>query len=254
MAPGMTLRIAQLTDTHLFADPSQTMLGCATNQTFQRAIAKLQTLTPRPDLLLLTGDLSQDDSEASYEYLYANLAPLNIPTYWLPGNHDQNLEALFEILSEPPCSPSKAIQQGGWQILLLGTMLPQQVQGRLAQEALAWLDEQLQAEPSLPTLVALHHHPVAIGSAWMDGIGLENAEEFLAVCDRHLQIKLVLNGHIHQAFEGDRNGVTFLGSPSTCFQCKAQQQVMVMDESRGPGFRVLDLQADGRFSTEVVWA
>ena len=254
MASDTTLRIAQLTDTHLFADASQTMLGCQTNQTFQRAIAKLQTLTPQPDLLLLTGDLSQDDSEESYEYLHDTIAPLNIPTYWLPGNHDQNLEALFEILSESPCSPSKAIQQGGWQILLLGTMLPQQVQGRLAQEALDWLEEQLKSEPSLPTLVALHHHPVPIGSAWMDGIALENAEEFLAVCDRHPQIKLVLNGHIHQAFESDRQDVTFLGSPSTSVQFQAQQAAMALDESRGPGFRILDLETDGRFSTEVVWA
>lgn len=250
----MTLRIAQLTDTHLFADSSQTLLGCATNQTFQRAIAKLQTLTPQPDLLLLTGDLSQDDSEASYEYLHASLAPLNIPTYWLPGNHDQNLEALFEILSEPPCSPSKAIQQGGWQILLLGTMLPQQVQGRLSEEALDWLDEQLQAQSDLPTLVALHHHPLPINSAWMDGIGLENREAFLAVCDRHPQVKLVLNGHIHQVFESDRHGVTFLGSPSTAVQFVQRQAQMAIDESRGPGFRVVDLQADGRFATEVVWA
>jgi 3',5'-cyclic-AMP phosphodiesterase len=249
----MALRIAQLTDTHLFADPSQTMLGCATNQTFQRAIAKLHSLTPQPDLILLTGDLSQDDSAASYEHLQTHLAPLNIPTYWLPGNHDQNLEALFEILSEPPCSPSKIIHQGGWQILLLGTMLPQQVQGRLAQEALDWLEEQLQAQPSLPTLVALHHHPLPIGSAWMDRIGLENGEAFLAVCHRYPQVKLVLNGHIHQAFQGDRHGVTFLGSPSTCVQFKAQQDVMAVDESRGPGFRLLDLQTDGRFATEVVW-
>jgi 3',5'-cyclic-AMP phosphodiesterase len=249
----MALRIAQLTDSHLFGDPSQTMLGCATNQTFQRAISQLQALTPQPDLMLLTGDLSQDDSEASYENLHRAIAPLNIPTHWLPGNHDQNLEALFEILSEPPCSPEKAIQLGGWNILLLGTMLPQQVQGRLADEALAWLDEQLQAARDLPTLVALHHHPLPIGSAWMDAIGLENAGAFLALCDRHPQVKLVLHGHVHQAFEVERNGVRFLGCPSTSVQFEVEREVMAIDGERGPGFRILDLQPDGRFVTEVVW-
>lgn len=250
----MSLRIAQLTDTHLFADETPTLSERQTNQTFQQALSRLKQLNPQPDLILLTGDLSQDDSPESYEYLYAAIAPLNIPTYWLPGNHDQNLEALVEILSEPPCSPHKVFQQGGWQIILLGTMQPQQIQGRLAQEALDWLEEQLQAEPALPTLVALHHHPVPIGSAWMDRINLENADEFLAVCDRYPQIQVVLNGHIHQVLDETRNGIRFLGSPSTCIQFVPQREEMIIDDTKGPGFRILDLKANGQLDTEVVWA
>ncbi len=250
----MSLRIVQLTDTHLFADETPTLSERQTNQTFRQALQKLQQVVPPPDLLLLTGDLSQDDSSESYEYLYGAIAPLNIPTYWLPGNHDQNLEALVEILSEPPCAPNKVFQQGGWQLILLGTMQPQQIQGYLAQEALDWFEAQLQAQPELPTLVALHHHPLVIDSAWMDRIRLENSDAFLAVCDRHPQIKVVLNGHIHQVFDEMRNGVRFLGSPSTCIQFVPKLETMVIDENRGPGFRIVDLEANGQLETEVIWA
>jgi len=250
----MPLRIAQLTDTHLFANETPTLSERQTNQTFQQALIKLKQIAPSPDLILLTGDLSQDDSPESYEYLYSAIAPLNIPTYWLPGNHDQNLEALYEILSEPPCSPTKTLQRDGWQILVLNTMQPRQTGGYLAQEALDWLEEQLQAAPELPTLVALHHHPLPIDSAWMDAIGLENREAFLALCDRYPQIKLILHGHIHQPSDETRNGVRVLGSPSTCIQFLPRRAEMLIAEEQGPGFRILDLKSNGTFETEVIWA
>ena len=252
MAQATSILVAQITDTHLFADESQTMKGFPTVRSLQAVLNQLAELQPDLDLLLLTGDLSQDETIASYEQLRDRLTPLNLPSYWIPGNHDQQLDRMAIGLCNDLISPEKTFQRGGWQFLLLDSTLPQQVQGRLSDQALSHLDQQLQQFPAHPTLIALHHPPLAINSAWMDAIGLENREAFFAVIDRHPQVKLVIFGHIHQEFDRWRQGVRYLGAPSTCVQFAPDSDEFAIDPDRQPGFRLLRLFADETYDTEVV--
>jgi 3',5'-cyclic-AMP phosphodiesterase len=241
------LLVAQLTDTHLFADGTQTMFDCRTNQTFAAVVAQLAALQPRPDLLLLTGDISQDDTAASYAYARSLIVPLQIPTYWLPGNHDQNRDASAQLNGD--CiHGEKSFDQGGWRFILLDSMVLDQPGGRLSRSQLTYLAQQLR-DPQ-PTLVALHHHPIACGLAGMDAMALANADELFALLDQHPQVQLVITGHIHQAFTAVRAGVTYLSAPSTCIQLKPNQVEIELDD-RAPGFRLLRLYPDGRFETEV---
>ncbi len=242
------LLVAQLTDTHLFADDSETMFGCRTNQTFAAVVARLAAVQPRPDCLLLTGDISQDDSVASYAYARSVIGPLGIPTYWLRGNHDQNGDAIAALNGDGIVA-DKAFEQGGWRFILLDSMALDQPGGRLAESQLEYLEQQLQ-DPQ-PTLVAVHHHPIACGVEYMDAIGLANADALFAVLDRYPLVKLVICGHIHQESVAQRAGVTYLGTPSTCIQLKPNQAEIELDLDRGPGFRLLRLYPDGRFETAV---
>jgi 3',5'-cyclic-AMP phosphodiesterase len=248
------LLVAQITDTHLFEDDRKTMFDCPTNQTFAAVIATIAQLSPQPDLLLLTGDISQDDSAGSYTYARSLLEPLQIPTYWLPGNHDQNIQAI-QTLNHGCISSSKSFTKFfnglGWQFILLDSSVTQQPHGELSDEQLQWFEQQL-ASTDHPTLVAIHHQPIACGLNYMDQIGLRNAEAFLQIVDRHPQIKVILNGHIHQEFATIRNGIHYLGTPSTCIQLKPNQANVEVDD-RPPGFRLIHLHPDGQIATEVVW-
>lgn len=239
--------IAQITDTHLFADPHEAMKGCVTAETLQAVLAQLKQVQPQPDVLLLTGDLSQDETPASYAYLRDRITPLGIPAYWIPGNHDIP-ELMQQVLASELISTAKSFQAAGWNCLLLNTAQPNRVEGKLSPETLDWLEQQLQQNQQ-PTLIALHHPPLAIGAACMDAIKLHNAEDLFAVIDRHPQIKLVIFGHIHQEFAQERQGVHYLGTPSTCIQLARQDEFVIDD--RAPGFRLLHLHADGTFSTQV---
>lgn len=243
------LRIVQLTDSHLFADRHQTLAGCATNDSFAAVVDYVAKQPQQPDLLLLTGDLAQDDSAAAYRYLRETIAPLQIPAYWLQGNHDQNSAAIEAELSVAPFEVSQSIALGGWRLLLFGTMRPDRPEGVLDRASLENLESQLQAQDQ-PTLIALHHHPLPIGSAFIDSIALENAAEFLAIVDRYSQVKVVIFGHIHQAFDQVRKGVRYLGCPSTCVQLRPGAAGVEWD-SLGPGFRVLELGDDGTVESWV---
>jgi 3',5'-cyclic-AMP phosphodiesterase len=135
----------------------------------------------------------------------------------------------------------------------LDSMVRNQPGGRLVESQLAYLEQQLQTGEPTPTLVAVHHHPIACGVGGMDAIGLANAAELFAVLDRYPSVKLVINGHIHQESVAQRSGVTYLGTPSTCIQLKPQQVKLERDTDRSPGFRLLRLYPDGRFETAVCW-
>jgi 3',5'-cyclic-AMP phosphodiesterase len=248
-----SLLVAQITDTHLLAKVEPEVFGVQTYNSFQSVIERLKALQPQPDILLLTGDLSQDESSESYDRIVEELAPLNIPSYWLPGNHD-NLPIMEQVLQQPPINATKSFQSGGWNFLLLSSLVPGCVHGKISKQSLTWLESQLQQFTNLPTLVALHHPPCLIDSDWMDNINLRNHEEFLAVVDRYPQIKLVVFGHIHQEFATQRQGISYLGSPSTCVQFQPQSKEFTIDKQVQPGFRLLNLFTDGTYNTNIVRA
>jgi Icc protein len=243
------LIVAQITDTHLFAGVDQQLLGLPTNDSFRAVLDQLSQLQPRPDILLLTGDLSHDESSQSYERLQSLLTPLEIPTYWLPGNHD-SLPVMQQVLGQAPVSPEKSFQAGGWHFLLLSTWVPGCVHGQLSPESLEWLDLQLQLIGHQPTLIGLHHPPCLVHSEWLDKIALQNSAEFFAVIDRYPQVKLIVFGHIHQTFDCDRQGVGYLGSPATCVQFAPASVKFSLDQAQ-PGFRLLTLFPDGTYETKI---
>ncbi|MBE9031203.1 3',5'-cyclic-AMP phosphodiesterase [filamentous cyanobacterium LEGE 11480] len=241
------LLLAQLTDTHLFADSQKTMFGCLTNQTFAAVMQEIRQLAPSPDLLLLTGDISQDETAASYQYARSLIVPLGIPTYWLPGNHDQNPATITQLNGDCILG-TKSFVQSGWRFILLDSAIVGQPAGCLAVSQLSWLATELQ--DARPTLVAIHHHPIACGLTDMDQIGLTNAHDLFAVLDRYNQVKLVICGHIHQEFSTQRGHIQYFGTPSTCIQLKPRQATLELD-AQPPGFRLFRLYPDGRFETEV---
>lgn len=243
------LSIAQVTDIHMFADEKQKLLGLSTIQSFQAVIERLQRLQPQPDLLLLTGDLSQDGTPKSYEYVQDVVSRLSTPTYWLPGNHDC-VSTMEQVLNRAPLSPRKAFARGGWNFLLINSGVPGCVHGQLSAETLDWLELRLRMVGDGPTVVALHHPPFRVNSDWLDTSILQNPEELFAVLDRHSQVKLVLFGHIHQEFNHQRHSVHYLGTPSTSIQFEPQSSNFSLDQE-DPGFRLLNLYPDGRWETWI---
>jgi Icc protein len=241
--------VAQITDIHLFAEASQELLGLPTTYSFEAVIKQLKKLRPQPDMLLLTGDLSQDGTAESYQRVASFLNPLQIPTYWLPGNHDQPL-VMEQVLNHPPISAQKSFEAGGWQFLLLNSHEPGCVHGRLSPLELNWLDQQLKLAGERPTLIALHHPPFRVSSDWLDTSTLQNPEDLFAVIDCYPQVEIVVFGHIHQEFDQSRRSVRYLGSPSTSIQFEPHSNKFSLDK-RTPGFRLLNLYTDSTFKTQI---
>lgn len=242
------LRVLQLTDPHLMAEPSGALLGVNTRNSLDAVIAQVLRDHGQPDLILATGDIAQDASEEAYRLFGEKLKAFRCDTAWIAGNHDDS-PVLNRIASELNAN-SRHVVKGGWQFVLLDTSVPGKVYGELPESELAFLEQTLTDNPEHPALIALHHHPVDIDTQWMSSIGLRNNDDFWRVVDRFPQVKTVLWGHIHQEYDEYRKDVRLLATPSTCIQFTAGS-VKFSVEEKAPGYRWFEMMPDGDFRTEV---
>ncbi len=246
MRSARPIRLIQLSDTHLFADPAGQLLGITTRRSFEAVLAQVSALAP--DILLITGDLVHDESAAAYRYLHETLSRTGLPCACIPGNHDLP-ELMTQQLGCAAVAPVALRRLGGWNLILLDSRIAGEDGGALSPAQLTQLDELLSGEGS-PTLFAVHHQPTAVGSPWLDGIGIANGAALLALCDRYPQIKAILFGHIHQAFAAQSGDCLLLGTPSTCLQFRPASPLFALDD-RPPGWRLLTLYPEGHLETQV---
>ena len=184
------VHVVQLTDAHLFANPAGTLLGLNTRDSLRHVVAQVRREQPHVDLLLCTGDLSQDGSVASYEAFRALTGGIAVPTRWLPGNHDE-AKVMAQVAPELVQSVTDI---AGWRVVMLDTAVPGATHGLLGQDQLSILDEALASAGERHCLVCCHHQPVDIGCAWIAPIGLRNADQLLRRLKGYPQVKVLLWG------------------------------------------------------------
>ena len=241
------MHIAQITDCHLFADPARLGLGDVNPAKTLRAVLERVTQLS-PDLLLCTGDITNDNSMASYQLFLRCLedAGIDCDLRVIPGNHDRPdlMEEVFgkQLLMDAP------FVSGNWMIHGLSSHFEGTL-GKVEQSALDMLNENLQRNQSLHHLIAVHHHPIPLGG-WMDRHEFVNRDELVSLVDTSPVVKTVICGHVHHAKSHTRDHCIYLTSPSTCWQFAASSDFSLEDSA--PGFRQLHLLQDGTFDTNVI--
>lgn len=250
---GRAYTVLQISDTHLHAAADSRMRGVVTFETFRKVLGHAQRDARWPaDLVLATGDIVQDESRAGYERFRDSLATSGIPVLSLPGNHDDPA-LMSELLNNAPFQFCGERRLGPWSLVALSTFLAGEDAGGLGPARLHGLRQALAAHAGQHVLVAMHHHPLPMGSAWLDGVALRDANQFLEVVDEHSSVRAVVCGHVHQESDQVRNGVRFLSTPSTCAQFLPRSDYFALDD-RPPGLRWLTLAPDGHLTTEVAWS
>lgn len=240
--------ILQLTDSHLFARERADLLGLDTLDSLNAVIDLALGEIARMDLVLATGDITQDGSEQAYRKFIAASLRLPAPCHWIPGNHDN--AALMQQLGAASGMSRDWVDIGNWRIVLLDSSVAGSVAGYLSDTQLQRLDDALVTAGDRHLLICLHHHPVDIGSHWMQPIGLRNADVLFSRLAGQAAAKAVLWGHVHQQFDVQRDGLRLLATPSTCVQFTAGSDDFATD-TLSPGYRWLRLYDDGHIETAV---
>ena len=196
--------ICQLTDLHVRPPGKPANRVIETNMFTERAFRAVARLNPRPDIVVITGDLTECGLGAEY----ANVARLvrkwlPMPVFVIPGNHDrrgnfrEGLKHLPGVTSDPHYV-QYAIEDHPVRLVMLDTVVPGSGHGELRAEQLEFLDLTLAAAPDKPTIVGMHHPPFVCGIAHMDRINLRNTAQFTAVIARHPQVDRIICGHHHR--------------------------------------------------------
>ncbi len=214
------MSLAQLSDPHVRAgDPDAEPALAA-------AVATVAGLRPRPDAVLVSGDLTHDGDLASARRVRELVAPLKIPIHVIPGNHDnrQALREAFGLGGEPGEPLHRTARCGDLRLVALDTQLPGHDGGGLGPAGLAWLAAALAEAPEVPTVVALHHPPAPIGLPALDAIGLaaKDAAGLAARLEAAPQVRAVVAGHVHRAAATTFAGRPLLTAPSVHVQAKLE--------------------------------
>ena len=186
----------------------------------RRTIARLNAMSPRPDLVIATGDLTERGSPHEYRRLRTILTALEIPYVLLPGNHDDR-EALRKAFRDhrylTTCESHASFALNAWplRIVALDSTDPRRSGGYVDEERLEWLDAELSASPHAPTILAMHHTPFRTGIAPMDAHGFVMVEKLGEIVRRHPQIARLICGHVHTVLMRPWNGVVACSAPST---------------------------------------
>jgi Icc protein len=226
------------------------LLGINTEHFFHACLEQAFREVERPfDLILLTGDLAQDPCPESYRRILNTVEAYKTPCICLPGNHD-NYGLMQQIFNTDKINCQKQILFDNWQLISLNSQIPGEPGGHLSNQELVFLENCLSENPSHYALIALHHHCLETNSPWMDTMLLENSRELLVIADKYPQVKAITHGHIHQAMDIHAASYRVLSAPSTCFQFVLETPEFSVDDSP-PGYRLIDLYADGRVKSEV---
>ena len=170
----------------------------------ERAFRAVARLAPRPDVVVITGDLAECGLDTEYAHLNRLLSKLPpVPVFVIPGNHDQRdnlregLKHLPGVVADPRYV-QYAVEDFPVRLVMLDTLVPGSAHGELQAEQLEFLDRTLAAVPDKPTIIGMHHPPFACGMAQMDKINLRNAPAFAAIIARHRQVDRIICGHHHR--------------------------------------------------------
>ncbi|RMH60040.1 MAG: serine/threonine protein phosphatase [Zetaproteobacteria bacterium] len=240
--------ILHLTDAHLFAEPDGRIKGLVSRDSFLRVFAAARSRFPAAEMMVLGGDLAQDEALATYQWLAGFLASHPLTYMVTPGNHCDLQHLRTGLEASLGMRRERVHRLAHWRVIGLNTHWPGHVEGRLSDGELAWLDRQLAGGGHV--LIAMHHHPFAVGSQWLDAIALSNADRFWRLLRTHGNVRGIVVGHVHQQLDLEMEGVRCMATPSTCIQFRPNLSTFALD-ARSPGYRWITLHRDGRIESGV---
>jgi Icc protein len=200
--------VAQISDPHLKAGGKFSYGVVDTLGALRRMVAHLNASVPRPDVVVISGDLVDFGRADEYAVLAPVLGELAMPFYLVPGNHDDRAQLLAAFAGQPCLPVDRAAAtldwvEEAWPIRLIGldSTRPGVHGGGLTDPQLQWLDQRLAERPHAPTLLVLHHPPFTSGIGHMDREPFVNATAFERVVSRHPQVERLLCGHLHRPIQ-----------------------------------------------------
>ena len=244
-----TFSVLQISDLHVLPEPDDKLLGVQTEYYLHAILKHAFKYRANYDLILVSGDLAQSPCVQSYTRIFKMLQFYNLPVRCLAGNHD-DFTLMQKVFNLPQMNCEKRSIFGNWQLIMLNSQIIGSDTGRLEQTELDFLENALNENLHLFTLIAVHHNCLSTGSAWLDTMTIENSAAFLDIVARYENVKVITTGHIHQELHKQCGEILVLGTPSTCFQFTPQSVGFSMDRTPA-GYRVLDLLDDGTLKTTV---
>ena len=240
------MRIVHISDFHLPTKPGQSVNGTLPDANLIEAVSVLKQQAPKPDLLVLGGDMLEDGQKGNYEAIAELFKDVQVPLHTVVGNRD-DLKALKKssLVEKGKNYPGYgSFDHGKLHLILLNTAGTGKSHGSIEEEQLLWLSEDLCANHDKPVLIFMHHHPIDSGIPWLDKMKLENADSFWEIVPPYSKNILgVFFAHLHLQVSTTVRGVLVASPPAVCFQYSGNSDASKEQlSSEQPGFNLIDIK------------
>ena len=194
--------IAHISDTHIVGKNKKAYGVVPTAENLELCVDNINRLTPNPDLVLITGDITYSGLLEESRHAADILKKLWCPYYIVPGNHDDRA-TLLSVFGQKACPVANkkfinyVIEGYDIRLIALDSSSPGESGGELRKTRLSWLEAQLSDKKDMPTIIFMHHPPAKCRVLETDEDGFVGADKFGDLIKKHHNIKRILCGHIH---------------------------------------------------------
>ncbi len=216
-APGQ-FSFVQISDSHIgYTGPA----NADVHATLAQTVADINAMRVQPTFVIHTGDVTHLSKQAEFDDARAILSVLRAPLITIPGEHDvigvegpKRYAAMFARASAMGRGWS-SWDQGGIHFIALINVGEGETMGKLGDEQLAWLGQDLAARSNDTPIVVFGHVPLfAVAPEW--GWTTVDGTKAIAMLQRFSAVT-VLNGHIHQIVEHTEGKIRFATARATAF-------------------------------------
>lgn len=246
------MKVIQISDTHLFADDELEIFGAKSNIKFKEVINRIINEDSHDaDMIFLTGDISQDETVESYQKIAHDLSSLNLPIYWIPGNHDGLAKAEPVFLKAINFNRKSNLSLSHWHFIFLNTKVDGRDDGLLSLSELKMLkDEIMASKASKKIAIIMHHHPAPVGTPLIDNCILQNHKDFWDIVSG-TKVELIICGHVHGDYQFIYNNIMIETSPATCLQWEKGSKDLKVDMKIG--YKIYHFERDGYKAITKMW-
>lgn len=211
----------QITDTHIVAQGKLVSKLLDTSNSLTQLVTRINSIRDQIgpiDAVLISGDVSDDGSAQSYERFKNLVAPLDLPIYVIPGNHDcrENMRRAFSEHMPVDGPLNWDLRVGEVVIIGLDTLVEGEGLGTLLPRSIGFLEQALARADGSPVLLALHHPPFTSAIEFMDKIGLTNSADISDIISGYGGNLRLVCGHVHSMMISDVAGRVAISAPSPC--------------------------------------
>lgn len=240
------MKVIQISDPHLMT-PGGLLYGSNPLSRLEACLADIGSNHADADLVVISGDLTNDGERAAYAALRERLAGFGPPCRLMLGNHDDRalfLEMFPEAAAERGFVQTVVDSREG-RLILLDTLDSGHVEGKLCAARLDWLDERLQEARDRPVFLFMHHPPFRIHIPELDRVRLADADALHAVLLRHGNVRHIFAGHVHRLVAGSWRGIPVSTLRSTNHQTALDFSQSWRLGHEPPAYAAILIDADG---------
>ena len=244
------MKIIQITDLHISRDMDYEKNNCRPYHKLKQTLDAIASNHRNDSYLVITGDLSGDDSEESYNHIKDLLKTYSFNVSLLPGNHD-NPEFMESICDNQISFGVPSQSDKTYAFFNFNTQVDGEVGGCIKKSQIDDFSDKLNDQ--VKNIILFTHHPItAINSKWIDKHVASNSDLLIDLMHSYDDLQFnIFSGHVHQEFFKAMKNVRIFTTPSTCYQFKPCSDEYSIDDKSSNGYRVINLH-DNTVSTHVV--